>query len=176
MRIHNIKKYDQINSMCHGASVTVWVNQCPHRCKGCFNSYTWDRDDSLEIPNREVADKILLGLNGNMKLSSLCWLGGEPLAIWNYKDVLEVTQMVKKERPDIFVYSYSGYTWEQIRKMEFLKELINELEVIIDGRFVQELVVEKEPFGSSNQRVINVRESLKKNNIVLYNYKGGLND
>lgn len=171
MRVHNIKKFDMENTLGHGASTTVWVNYCPHRCEGCFNEYTWEKDESLEIPNNEIANRVLEGLNGPMKLNSLCWLGGEPLNYFNASDVLEVTQKVKEIRPDIFVYSYSGYTWEQIVRMRHLKELIKELDVIIDGRFMKDLVTLGEPAGSSNQRIIDVQKSLAQDKVVLYNWK-----
>lgn len=165
--LHNIKIYDMENTSTNGASVSLWFNGCPHRCTGCWNSETWDRDKTLEIDNDSVVRKVLAGLNSSMPLNTLALLGGDPLFPSNIKDSIYILKKVKEVKPDLEVICWTGYTWEQVSRSKVLKEILPYIDILIDGRFIEELKVEGKRYGSSNQRCIDVKESLLKSEIIL---------
>ena len=96
----------------------------------------------------------------------LSLLGGEPLAPYNIKDTIEILEGVLTRRPETRVICWTGYTFEEIIKSR-RKEVLNYIDVLIDGRYQSELHVDGHKFGSSNQRIINVKESLKQNKIII---------
>lgn len=163
-RLHDLKHVDLDN--CYwGVSTSLWFNGCPHRCLGCWNIETHDIDSSLERPNKEIIEETLLALDEFGMKKDLTLLGGDPLAPYNLKDLLEILDAVKERRPETRVVCWTGYTWEQLRH-PLQKKVLEHIDILIDGRYEKELHIEGHKFGSSNQRVIDVKKSLEGHEVV----------
>ena len=151
-----IRKMDISNGP--GVRVSLFVQGCPFHCKNCFNSETWDPQGGK--PFTEETMKKLMELCAADYIEGLSILGGEPL--WG-ESGLEVTTAVAKEfktlYPEKTLWIWTGFKWEQVKDLPVMQYI----DVLIDGQFVEELKNPKlEWRGSSNQRVINVQEELKK--------------
>ena len=159
MRIATIDTCDIANGP--GARLSVWVSGCPHHCKNCFNSELWDFSKGIDY-NDFIEQKILTDLNREY-IAGLSLLGGDPLDPRNQPDVYRLVQKVKEKYNNKTIYLWTGYIWEDIKECETLKYV----DVLIDGPFVEDLKDLSLPLrGSSNQRIINVQESLEKKEIV----------
>ena len=154
MRIAKIKPNDIANG--EGLVVSVWVQGCPHHCKGCFNKETWDFEGGRKFTYDDF-DNILKLLDADGVKRNLSILGGEPMAKQNAIGVLSLINYIKSYRPETKVYLWSGYTYEQIQEMygeDFLKGFVD---VLIDGQFIlEEKDLTLKLRGSRNQRIINI--------------------
>lgn len=147
-----------------GASVSLWFNACPHRCPGCWNEETWERNETLYQDNDQVVQEVKNGLGeGVFKLNTLALLGGDPLSPKNIQDTIYIVKALKEWRPDLKVICWTGFTWEQVTRNNRLKAVLPFLDVLIDGRFMLERKIEGRKYGSDNQRVIDVKQSLLDN-------------
>lgn len=159
-----------------GCRTSVFVSGCSHHCKGCFNSETWDFDYGHKMTD-EVMEKILKTLEPKY-VKGLTVLGGEPMESQNQKGVWELIKKTRERYPNKTIWLYSGYTWEQLNDPDnkrtntpYTKMILENIDVLVDGLFV----LEKKDLsllyrGSSNQRVIDVKEALKNDEIVLSIY------
>ena len=166
-----IKKCDIANGP--GVRVTIFVSGCTHHCKGCFNEVTWDFQYGKEF-TQDTIEEILQALAPNY-ITGLTLLGGEPLEYTNQKGLLPLLRAVKERYPQKDIWCYSGYLFdEQILKdfcnrWEETRELLGYLDVLVDGRFIEEQKNISLQFkGSENQRIILVQESLKSGQIILW--------
>ena len=145
--------------------VSLFVSGCPHWCKWCFNAVAWDFNYG-SLFTQDVIDQILDELHKDY-ITWITFLGGEPLAPENQEEVRNVIEQVKEECPDKTIWCFSGYTYEFITEymfpnLPYTKEIFSCLDVLVDGKFVQDLLDLKLKFrGSRNQRVLDVQESLK---------------
>ncbi len=162
MRYHNITKCDLKNGM--GIRVVLWVSFCEHYCKGCHNPQTWSKDSGIPF-DLEAKEEIFNELKKDY-VTGLTLSGGDPLAIGNREDILELLKEVAQLFPNKNIWVYSGYTWEEVRDLEIIKYT----DILVDGKFVQELSSPSPKWcGSTNQRIIDVKESVKENKVILYN-------
>ncbi len=169
MRYHNITKADMLNG--DGLRVVLWLAGCSHHCQACQNPITWDANDGL-IFDEEAKREVFAELEKSW-CSGLTLSGGDPLYVGNREEVSLLVNEVKSKFPDKNIWCYTGYTWEELMKQvkddENLKIILNNVDVLLDGRFVLSLALEKLHYvGSSNQRIIDVRSSLDTGNINLY--------
>ena len=169
MRYHNITKADMLNG--DGLRVVLWLAGCSHHCQACQNPITWDANDGL-IFDEEAKREVFAELEKSW-CSGLTLSGGDPLYVGNREEVSLLVNEVKSKFPDKNIWCYTGYTWEELMKQvkddENLKIILNNVDVLLDGRFVLSLALEKLNYvGSSNQRIIDVRSSLDTGNINLY--------
>lgn len=154
-----------------GLRVVLWLAGCSHHCQACQNPITWDANDGLIFDDE--AKKEVFSELGKSWCSGLTLSGGDPLYVGNRKDVSLLVSEIKSKFPDKNIWCYTGYTWEELMKQvkddENLKIILNNVDVLLDGRFVLSLALEKLHYvGSSNQRIIDVRSSLDTGNIDLY--------
>ena len=158
-----------------GVRTSLFVSGCTHRCKNCFNEVAWDFNYG-ELFNDEIADKILQEL-GSPFIAGLSLLGGEPLEPQNQAALLPFVKRVKSQYPQKSIWCYTGFVLdektgelkERNKNTEYTKELISLFDVLVDGAYVEELKDIRLKFrGSSNQRVINVPQTLAKGECVLY--------
>lgn len=162
MKYQNITHDDLLNGS--GIRVVLWVSGCNHHCEGCHNPVTWDINDGLEFTNKEK-EEIFTELNKDY-ISGITFSGGDPLHPDNRLEVLELISEIKSKFPNKSIWLYTGYLFEDILKWNLD---ISNIDVIVDGEFKKELFSPKQPWvGSSNQKVINVKESLKTNSIVTF--------
>lgn len=170
-RLHDLKHFDIENTL-FGPAVSLWFNHCPFHCEGCWNSQTWEIDETLARPNHEIIAETLEALDAYGLEKHLSLLGGDPLSPLNIDDTIEILEAIKEKRPQTKVLCWSGYLYEHLLRMKKHQKALTFIDVLVDGRFIQELKVEHEKlFGSSNQRVIDVPLSLEKKEIVLYDYE-----
>lgn len=164
--VHNIKKYDMENSGTKGASVSIWFNHCPHHCVGCWNPETWERNEDLYRDNDRVLLIVEDGLNGPIKLNTLSLLGGDPLSPLNINDTIYILEKIKEKYPDLEIVCWTGFRWEQVLGSKALKPALEYIDILIDGRFELDKRIEGRKFGSSNQRCIDVKETLQSGEII----------
>lgn len=155
VRYADLNKNDFING--EGISVSLWVQGCPHHCKGCHNPEQWNFEGGKYINNQLLIEEIFAALTENGIQRNFSVLGGEPLAPQNINDTWEILWHVKRKFPDIKTYVWTGYTLEELYKLyESSKEtLLENVDVLIDGRFeLKQRDVTLKLRGSSNQRIL----------------------
>lgn len=171
MNYGTIKKCDVANGP--GVRVSLFVSGCTHHCKGCFNPETWDFSYGKEFSDETVDEILRLMTPDYIKGFSL--LGGEPFEPQNQPEITKLLQKVRLNFPQKTVWCYSGYTIDKdilnpdsrIRT-EYTDEMIGYIDVLVDGEFVEEKKNLNLKFrGSENQRLIDVKETLKEKKIVL---------
>ena len=143
-----------------GVCVSFFVQGCPHHCPGCFNPETWDFDGGKEF-SYETLEQIITGLTANGIKRSLCILGGEPLCENNEFLTNLVISSVKQKLPEVKVYIWTGYTYEELIKKNSPKinQILHMADYLIDGPYIEALRdITLKMRGSSNQRIINLRE------------------
>ena len=159
-RYNKIRKMDISNGP--GVRVSIFFQGCPFHCKGCFNSETWDFDGGKEFSDETINSIINLASMDHIKGLSI--LGGEPLHEANRESTLKLAKEFKNKYPNKTIWCWTGNTFEKVKDLEVLKYI----DVLVDGPYKEEL---HSPIlkwkGSSNQRVIDVKKSLKENNICL---------
>lgn len=147
-----INKNDFING--EGVCVSLWVQGCPHHCKGCHNPEQWDFNGGQYKDNDILVEEIIDAITANGIQRNFSVLGGEPFAPQNMPDVYEIIFKVKQKFPNIKVYVWSGYTLEELQEM-YLPKLLDNVDVLIDGRFIlAERDITLKLRGSKNQRIL----------------------
>lgn len=168
MNYSDIKFTDMINGK--GIRVSLFVSGCSHRCKGCFNKETWNSEYGVPFTD-EIKENILEYFKKfDSAMRGLSLLGGDPTYIKNVDALREFCEEFKRRFPKKDIWIWSGFTWEQIITDQKKYNLIKQCDVLIDGRFVEELKDIKLKWrGSTNQRVIDIKASIENNNkVVLY--------
>lgn len=152
-----------------GSTVSLFFNSCSKKCPECFNPETWGRKRSLFRPNSEVAEEVLFALDEFFP-KHLALLGGDPLENSfeqdfrnNIDDTTEILKIVKQKRPQTKVICWTGYTWDECMADEKIRKILenNLINILIDGKFEVAKKTEGHLYGSTNQNVINVEESIK---------------
>ena len=162
MRYNKIRKMDISNGP--GVRVSIFMQGCTFNCKNCFNPETHDFNGGTEFTN-EVIDKVLDLCNKDY-IVGLSILGGEPLHPKNIEGTTLLAKKFKEKFKDKTIWIWSGFLYDRDLKD---KEILNYIDVLVDGQFKEELHNPKLKWcGSSNQRVIDVKKSIKENKIVLY--------
>lgn len=156
-----------------GVRVTLFVSGCTHHCEGCFNEETWDFQYG-EPFTEDTAERILEML-GPDYIEGLTLLGGEPLEPGNREALLPLLRAVKEKYPKKNIWCYSGYLYEKdilerfCVQWEPMREFLSYLDVLVDGEFIlARKDISLQFRGSSNQRIIDVQESLKQGRTALW--------
>lgn len=161
MRYNKIRKMDIADGP--GVRVSIFMQGCSFNCKNCFNKDTHDFCGGKEFTD-ETIDRVL-ELCEKDHIEGLSILGGEPMHPKNIEGTTKLAKAFKEKFPNKNLWAWSGFLFDQDLKD---KEVLNYLDTLVDGQYVDEL---RDPTlkwkGSSNQRVIDVQESLKCNNVVL---------
>ena len=164
MKYNKIRKMDISNGP--GVRVSIFVQGCMFHCKNCFNPETWDFKGGKEYTD-ETIDRVI-ELCGKDHIVGLSILGGEPLHPNNIEGVTKLAKKFKETYPNKTLWIWSGFTFD-LKKDE---EIMNYVDVMVDGQFVNDLFNPTLSWrGSSNQRVIDVKKSLKNNDVILYEEK-----
>ena len=143
-----------------GVSVSFFTQGCPHRCKGCHNPETWDFDGGKEF-TPQVLNEIYDALCANGIERNFCIMGGEPMCEENLFLTYMVLEEVKKHFPQVKVYLWTGYYYEDLlnssnSKIGLILELVD---VLIDGPYIESKRDLTLPMrGSTNQSIINLKE------------------
>lgn len=163
MRYGQIRKYDIANGL--GIRTSIFVTGCTHKCFNCFNEEYQDFQAGQEWTEKETEEVVDYVSDPNV--SGLTLLGGEPML--NTQGLIDVVKTVRKTIPQKDIWVYSGFLLEEILKDSTKKELLELCDVLVDGKFVDELKDPSLQFrGSSNQRVIDIKKTLATGQVVLY--------
>jgi anaerobic ribonucleoside-triphosphate reductase activating protein len=170
MNYHDIKHDDMNNG--DGLRVTLFVSGCTHHCTECQNRETWEIDSGIPFDNeakKEIFDQLSKDYISGLTLS-----GGDPLHSKNVTYIHSFLKEVKEKFPDKTIWIYTGYTWENIFNITSTEDsrmmvVSNYCDVLVDGMFKSAMAdVNYHWAGSTNQRVIDVKQSLKEGEVVLY--------
>ena len=185
MRYASIRNLDISNG--ENVGVSLFVQGCPFHCHNCFNSNTRDFNGGKEW-TPQIKERFIQ-LIDRPYIKRISFLGGECLADQNLHEVLQLIKEIRNLFPNKTIWLYTGYSWENIMNYkscssdnfdyieesyvdglyEMRKEIISLCDIVVDGEYIDEkrdLTLKWR--GSSNQRVIDVKQTLAKNEIVLY--------
>ena len=155
MKYQKIETCDVANGI--GLGVVFWCQGCDVRCPGCHNPTTWNYDDGYVFTDK--ARKIMYNELQNP------WITLDPV---NKPEVIELIHDIRTRFPTKSIWLYTGYVWESFKNEEW----VNDVDVIVDGPFILAQRDITLPYrGSKNQRVIDVKESLHTNQVVLLDVK-----
>ena len=177
MNYAKIRKCDVANGP--GVRVSLFVSGCNHHCKNCFNREAWDFNYGEKFTEKQE-EQIIADLKPDY-ITGLSLLGGEPFEQTNQEGLAPLVEKVKQTYPDKKIWCYTGFTFDKQILGQMIgeedrsttKQMLKNIDYIVDGRFVEELKDPKLQFrGSSNQRIIDVKKSLAENEIILWD---GLN-
>lgn len=161
MRYNKIRKMDISNGP--GVRVSIFMQGCIFNCKNCFNPETHDFNGGKEFTDATI-EKVL-DLCSKDYVVGLSILGGEPMHPKNIEGTTKLAKRFKEVYPDKTIWTWSGFLFDRDLKD---KEVLNYIDVLVDGQYKDELHSFTLKWrGSSNQRVIDVQESLKKKKVVL---------
>ena len=171
MHVGEVMTADVANG--EGMRVSVFVSGCRNHCKGCFQPQTWDFNYGREY-TPEIEQFIIDELSKSY-YDGITILGGDPMEPENQEPVLRLLRRIKKELPDKNVWAYTGYGYDRDLVPGgkrfgdgVTRELLESIDILIDGRFVEELKNLMLNFrGSSNQRIIKMKETLETGKVIL---------
>ncbi len=184
MRYAQIRSMDISNG--EGVGVSLFVQGCPFHCFGCFNSDTWDFNGGKEWTEK-TKDKFMKLIN-RPYIKRISFLGGECLAEQNLDEILSLVKQIRISFPEKTIWLYTGFCWndimcsfaglqadcvvldkKDIEAWEKRKKIISNVDVLVDGEYIDEQKDLSLKFrGSKNQRVIDVKQSLAQNKVILY--------
>ena len=174
MNYATIKWFDVSNGP--GVRVSLYVSGCRNHCKNCFNPETWDFGYG-EPFTREVENSIIKGMIPDY-IKGFTLLGGDPFETENAEVLAPFMERLREQFPEKSFWCFTGYDYEadlltgKKGDLDTNMRILNCLDVLVDGRFVEELKDLNLLFrGSSNQRIILVKQSLKTDEVVLWNEK-----
>lgn len=178
MRYAQIRSMDISNG--EGVGVSLFVQGCPFHCKNCFNSETWDFSEGKEWT--EKTKNKFMELIDRPYIKRVSFLGGECLAEQNLDEVLNLTQQIRISFPEKTIWLYTGYELSEIIKQEQYEkvsgipdvwskrwEIIKLCNIVVDEEYIDEQKdLTLKWCGSRNQHVIDVKQSIAQNKMVLY--------
>ena len=184
MRYAQIRSMDISNG--EGVGVSLFVQGCPFHCKNCFNSETWDFNGGKEW-TKETKNKFM-ELIDRPYIKRVSFLGGECLAEQNLDEILKLVKQIRNSFPNKTIWLYTGFEWDDImcsftglqadyvvlsekdiEVWEKRREIISLCNIVVDGEYIDEQkYLTLKWRGSKNQHVIDVKQSLAQNKMVLY--------
>lgn len=181
MRFASMRNLDISNG--EGVGVSLFVQGCDRHCFNCFNPDTWDFNGGKEWT--EGTKNKFIKFIDRPYINRISVLGGEPLAEQNLDEVLSLIKEIRISFPEKSIWLYTGYNFDLLNSKyneykytpfaanadEWLTrwEIISNVNVLVDGEYIDEKRdITLKWCGSSNQRVINVKQSLTQNKMVLY--------
>ena len=144
-----------------GFRTSVYAAGCPNACPGCHNPQSWNIENGRLMATEEILDIILAD-----PFADVTFTGGDPMF-----QPMEFAELAKaiREHCDKNIWCYTGFLFENILRNDAQRTLLELVDVLVDGPFVQSLRDESLLFrGSSNQRLIDVKRSMEEGRVVLY--------
>lgn len=176
MNFATIKDFDVANGP--GVRVSLFVSGCRHHCKNCFNREAWDFNYGNPFTEEHI-NHIIESLKPDY-IKGLSLLGGEPMEPENQAGLVLLVKKVKEAYPEKTIWCYTGFDFEKDIMNDMLKnnpntkELVSRFDIMVDGKFVEELKDLKLKFrGSSNQRIIDVKKSLEAGEVIHWKHEKG---
>ena len=163
-RIIDYKAFNFVDG--EGVRNSLYVSGCMFHCKGCYNAATWSFKAGLPY-TKELEEQIMLDL-AQPYVQGLTLLGGEPFL--NTGILIPLVKRIRKELPEKDIWSWTGYTWEEVRLETPDKlELLQLVDILVDGRFdIAKKNLMLQFRGSSNQRIIDVKKSLDQGAVIIW--------
>lgn len=155
MNYHDITKCDMLNG--DGLRVVLWVAGCSHHCPGCQNPITHDPDGGIPF-DEDAKSEIFKELSMNYH-TGITFSGGDPFHQANIETVLSLAKEIREKFPDKTIWSYTGYTLDEIMQDtssygNTRRMLVDQLDVLVDGKYIESLRdINLQWVGSSNQTV-----------------------
>lgn len=144
-----------------GLRMVLWFQGCFYECAGCHNKESWDLDGGKKHLIKDILKKI----KNNPHNDGITLSGGDPLLQAAALKVL----LPQLKQLNLNVWLYSGDIYENLIKKDYFKEIVNYIDVLVDGPFIEnQLKLNLEYRGSSNQRLINIPKTIKNNELTLY--------
>lgn len=158
MKYSAINKNDIVNGK--GICVSFWVQGCPLRCEGCQNSSIWDFEGGKEFTSQTLQE-ILDAISANGITRNFSILGGEPLCEENLFLTTMIIEEVRRHYPDIKIFLWTGYYWEDLNLNDpHIKFIMNNIDILIDGPYeADKRDITLKLRGSSNQRILNMKDN-----------------
>lgn len=162
MNIANYVPVDVVNGQ--GTRVTLFVSGCIHKCKGCYNQKTWNKDFGYEY-TKEIEDNIIRDLNDTViKRKGISLSGGDPLFSGNLKEINNLIDRIRSECKGKDIWLWSGYTLQELEdnaksgnEEDVLRlELVKKVDVFIDGKFEKDKADPDLKWRGSANQVINI--------------------
>lgn len=170
MHYSTIKDCDIANGI--GVRITLFVSGCTNHCKNCFQPQTWDFD--FGEPFTEETEEKLLEMLKPDYINGLTLLGGEPMEPQNQRALVPFLKRVREAYPNKNIWCFTGFTYEILKtdgshpRCEVTDEMLSLIDVLVDGRYVDELKDLTLQFrGSSNQRLIDMVKTRENGEITL---------
>lgn len=162
--IRILKIYRETISDGVGFRYSIYLSGCRHHCKGCHNPESWNPSLGTLL-TKEWLEQIIAEINDNTLLDGVTFSGGDPFYYpASFRELLRII----KQRTGKNIWCYTGYTIEQMEEREELKACLPYIDVLVDGRFVEELFDPTLPFrGSTNQRIMKVADRLKPGRVLI---------
>lgn len=149
--LHYLYTYPETIVDGEGIRYSIYLAGCRHHCKGCHNKASWNPQAGSLLTQQKV-DEIINEINANPLLDGITFSGGDPF--YNPEEFLSLIKTIK-ERTNMNIWCYTGYTYEQLMGMEVCREILKLVDVLVDGKFIEDLYSPYLEFrGSSNQRII----------------------
>ena len=162
MRYNKITTYDIANG--DGVGVVVWCQGCDLHCKGCHNPETWAFDKGEVFSNKEL--QLIWQELSKPYVKRITFSGGHPLAPSNLDEVTNICRKVKSTFPDVKVWVYTGYLYEDIKDLP----IMDYIDILVDGPYIESKRNLSLAFrGSENQRIIDIPKSKLNKQIILLN-------
>lgn len=153
--LHYLYTYPETIVDGEGIRYSIYLAGCRHHCKGCHNKTSWNPQAGSVLTQQKV-DEIINEINANPLLDGITFSGGDPF--YNPEEFLPLIKTIK-ERTNMNIWCYTGYTLEQLMEMEVCREILKLVDVLVDGKFIEDLYSPYLEFrGSSNQRIIKLKE------------------
>ena len=153
-----------------GIGNTIFLSGCSYHCKGCFNKEVWDYNHGNELTDdviNEFVDK-----SKKEYINRISILGGEPLDDFNKYSTYKIIKKINEENLKLNIWIWSGSLFESLMersKSDYIIDyILSHTNVLVDGRFDITKLCYGAFSGSSNQRVIDVKKSLREGNVVTY--------
>lgn len=170
MHVGEIIKSDCANGL--GIRLSIFVSGCTNKCKGCFQPQTWDFEYGKKYDSD--MEQMLMDELSKSYYQGLTILGGEPFEPSNQRELIHLIQRVKRELPGKNIWMFTGFTYDRdlvpggSRYTEVTDQILESIDVLVDGKFVEELKDIRLKFrGSSNQRIIDMKKTLVANQVIL---------
>lgn len=155
-----------------GMRVSLFVSGCTNHCKGCFQPETWDFAYGRPY-TPDMEDRLMKEL-AKSYYDGLTILGGEPFELSNQRELVKLIRRLRKELPDRNIWMYTGFTYDKdlmpggCRYIECTDEILDSIDMLVDGRFIEELKNITLTFrGSENQRIIDMKQTREQGKVVL---------